>query len=622
MNAFLGRVKDILKQDERLFVDDKILKNKCIELSLKADEGLIRLLLENGETKDFFFKPVLDALVFESNKFNQFISNEAFLDDSYTAYKNKIGLATDSTHYLAESSEVVLNWPYKDCVLEGGQDKDDAKRKEVFWNEILGHDQQDTLLAPKVLEGFKRITKDGEEEVSELSYDDNLIIKGNNLLALHTLKKRYAGKVKLIYIDPPYNTGSDSFGYNDSFNHSTWLTFMKNRLEVARTLLKDDGVIFVQCDDNEQAYLKVLMDDIFGRTNFESNIAWRRRHNQPNDKTKMIALVAENILVYARNSVILKSNDAFYTLPLSVDRVENYKNRDNDPRGNWDTTPWKTSTNQGGSKYKITTPGGTVYDQEWMGTEDNFKSLLKDNRIIFSNAGKGLPRKKVFLEERLLSGQPAHNFWDHLSSGSNQEGSSELDKLFSKGSFSNPKPERLLQKIITLTTKEGDMILDYHLGSGTTAAVAHKMGRRYIGIEQMPMTLENVVKPRLKKVIDGEQGGISKAVNWQGGGSYVYCHLKNNANSFIKQVQAAKNVDELVKLLNQIKKSNFLSYRIDADKLEEAEFKQLRLDIAQRILIDLVEKNKLYVNYLDIDDTDYGIDDATKKLNVKMQSRD
>jgi len=272
MQNLLNDLMLLLEQDNRLVAEGKLLKNKVVELALALDPGLIRQLLKHDAIRKHFFIDVEGVLVFDKIKFQRFVSNKQFLPDSYTAFKNKIGL-TANGEYLTESKEVVLAWPYKDCVLEGGQDKEDARRNEVFWNETLAPDQIDRLLSPKALTGFKRYDKDGEHPVAELSLNDNLIIKGNNLLALRTLRKVYAGKVKLIYIDPPYNTGTDSFKYNDNFNHSTWLTFMRNRLQVAWGLLSQDGAIFIQCDDSEYVYLKAMCDEIFRAENYE--ITWR-----------------------------------------------------------------------------------------------------------------------------------------------------------------------------------------------------------------------------------------------------------------------------------------------------------------------------------------------------------
>jgi len=263
------QLKTVLAKDERLVSEQgELLKNKIIELAIKLDKDLLQLLLSGKQMKEVFFTEVGRATVFNKDKFIKFVSNKQFLPDSYTAFKNKIGL-TEDDEFLSEKKEVVLSWPYKDTVLEGGMTKEDQKRDEIFWNQTLASDEISRLLDPKVFTNAKRIDKKGEHKLDKFKADDrgdikdNLIIKGNNLLALHSLKKRFAGKVKLIYIDPPYNTGDDSFGYNDRFNHSSWLTFMKNRLEVARELLGRYGAIFVQIDHHEVGYLNALMDEIF-----------------------------------------------------------------------------------------------------------------------------------------------------------------------------------------------------------------------------------------------------------------------------------------------------------------------------------------------------------------------
>src|SRR3989338_4375049 len=259
-DSFEDRLIKILKKDLR-FVDEEsgeLIRSEVINEALKIDKKLIETLLDDKDVKEKFFTEIKEHWIFEMNRFIDFIQDKNFLINSYTKFKNKIGLNINGK-FLNERKEVALVWPFKDCVLEGGMTKEDQKRNEIFFNEILAQDEIDRLLDPKVLTNFKRVTAKGEEKVTDFKRDkdgtirDNLIIKGNNLLALHSLKKEFQEKIKLIYIDPPYNTGKDSFGYNDKFNHSSWLTFMKNRLEVARELLKEEGVMLVQCDDNEQA---------------------------------------------------------------------------------------------------------------------------------------------------------------------------------------------------------------------------------------------------------------------------------------------------------------------------------------------------------------------------------
>ncbi len=264
--TLLEELNVVLKKDERLVSDNILLKNRIVELALKLDKILIKLLLNNDKIREHFFTKVDTVLIFDKEKFMKFINNKGFLPDSYTTFKIKIGLTVDKEH-IAANKDVVLSWPYKDCILEGGQEKLDEKRKEIFYNTILASDEIDRLLDPKVFTNFKRIDTKGEHTISEIKPTDNLIIKGNNLLILHSLKKKFTNKIKLIYIDPPYNIGNDEFNYNDNFNHSTWLTFMKNRLTVAKELLSEDGAIFVQIDHHELGYLNVLMDEVFGVKN-------------------------------------------------------------------------------------------------------------------------------------------------------------------------------------------------------------------------------------------------------------------------------------------------------------------------------------------------------------------
>jgi len=277
-----------LLKSNRDFVDEvgELHRANVREHAWKLDHDLIKLLLKDKEVEAKFFKEIEGRWIFDNNTFVDYITDKNFFADSYTKFRNKIGLNIDGK-FLNERGEVALVWPYKDCVLEGGQTREEEKRKEIFFNEILASDEINRMFNPKVLTNWKRHTVTGEQEITDIQRDENgiirenFIIKGNNLIVLHCLKEQFRGQVKLIYIDPPYNTGNDSFGYNDSFNHSTWLTFMRNRLEVARTLLKDDGIILIHIDDQEMHYLKLVGDDIFGRDNFyrdcpKKNTKWKK----------------------------------------------------------------------------------------------------------------------------------------------------------------------------------------------------------------------------------------------------------------------------------------------------------------------------------------------------------
>lgn len=307
-------VEDILKINSKYISEDgKLLKAVVYSDVMTMDKNLLSLLLSEEKIKKGFFQDVNGILVFDKQRFAWFIESKEFLPDSYTRYTNKIGL-THNGDFISKSNDVVLDFPYKDCVLEGGQDKEDQKRKEIFYNEIIASDEISKMLAPKVFTNVKRYTKDGIEENITFDENDNLIIKGNNLLVLSSLLKRYEGKVKCIYIDPPYNRGNDSFNYNDSFNHSSWLTFMKNRLHYAKQMLRGDGAIFVQCDDKEQAYLKVLMDEIFTQENFVNCIVIKMNESKGLKNTHIETKFPKNkeyLLVYK------KSND-FLLNPINI----------------------------------------------------------------------------------------------------------------------------------------------------------------------------------------------------------------------------------------------------------------------------------------------------------------
>ncbi len=269
MQKYYARLAGLLKSNSEFVIDEKLNKNMLAELARKYDAGLLNLLLSDNAIKQLFFVETEVGVIFKKDIFLQFISQKEFLPDSYTQFSTKIGLSSGE-NFISDNNLVVLNWPYKDCVLEGGQTKEDQKRDEVFFNEVLAPDQITTILDEKVFTNWKRYDKDGEHELDELKPDDNLVIEGNNLVVLHSLKKRFAEKVKLIYIDPPYNTGTDTFGYNDTFKRSTWLTFMKNRLEVAKELLARDGAIYIQADYHQIHYLKILMDEVFEKKTFSA----------------------------------------------------------------------------------------------------------------------------------------------------------------------------------------------------------------------------------------------------------------------------------------------------------------------------------------------------------------
>lgn len=593
--------QEVLKTNSKYISDDgKLLKAVVYSDVMTMDKELLSLLLSNEKIKERFFEDVNGTLIFDKQKFAWFIESKEFLPDSYTRYTNKIGL-THNGDFISKSNDVVLDFPYKDCVLEGGQDKEDQKRKEIFYNETIASDEISKMLAPKVFTNAKRFTKDGVEENITFDKNDNLIIKGNNLIALSSLLKLYEGKVKCIYIDPPYNTGSDSFNYNDAFNHSGWLVFMKNRLEIAKKLLSDTGSIFIQIDSFEQAYLKVIMDELFGRDNFRNAITWKRRGGSANPSNQLNNVV-EWILWYSKNSAAMEYKQVF---SLNDDNTQKYiKER-------------FTFVDENGRKYMkspIQSPNyreNLIYDYKGYKTPTKGYSISrevmeewdKEGKLAFPDSKDKNINRKIFLDE--YKGQPINSLWSDVFV-INPMSSERIE--FGAGQ----KPEALIERIFYMVTNEDDLILDYHLGSGTTCSVAHKMGRRYIGVEQMDY-IENITVERMKRVIDGEQGGISKAVDWQGGGSFVYCELLENATTLIDKIQAASE-----KTINEIKSEIYADERIipyitkvELKKADE-EFASLKLEDKKKALISLVDKNKLYVNYSDMDDENYAISESDK----------
>ncbi len=387
-----------------------------------------------------------------------------------------------------------------------------ANKLELTW---YGKDEN-IKVEPRLL--LHDSTKDyGEKETN------NMLIHGDNLLALRALEKDYAGKVKCIYIDPPYNTGAAFDQYNDNLEHSQWLTLIKPRLELLRKLLKEDGSIWISIDDDEGHYLKVLCDEVFGRSNFVSTVIWEKKYSPQND-AKWFSDSHDFILVYAKNKGTWKPN----LLPRTSEMDKRYKNPDNDPRGVWKAADFSARTYSDSGDYPITLPSGRVVtppaSRAWITNKGTYEQLVKDNRIWFGKDGNNVPAQKKFLSE-VKQGMTAMTIWKYEEVGHTQDAKKEVKALNPTDPFATPKPEKLLERILMLATNTNDLVLDSFLGSGTTAAVAQKIGRRWIGIE-MGTHAYTHCKTRLDKVISGEdQGGISKSVGWNGGGGYKFYEL-------------------------------------------------------------------------------------------------
>ncbi|MGL2638316.1 DNA methyltransferase [Helicobacter pylori] len=604
-------------------------KERLVTLILTADERLLIFMLEHENANDYknaFFKMIANTLVFNEKALLECLEIKE-LEKSFTRFKNKIGLYSQGG-LIKSSGSVVLNFPFKDNVLLGSAKDNSAKPNECFYHEVLHKKEIDTLLNKKALCRFE-MHGEGDLESALKDKNTNYLIKGNNLIALHSLKKKFAKKVKCIYIDPPYNTGNDSFNYNDNFNHSSWLVFMKNRLEAAREFLSDDGVIFVQCDDNEQAYLKVLMDEIFLRENFVSCITHivkpeGRMYGQ-------VAKTHEYILVYAKNinnlifNEIEKEGHAF----SYIDEKGGFdlKNLEN---GNFTAF---NSTNRPNLRYSFFVDEKAINSDGFMPvyteykndltevlpkTKDSFEYVWRwgkekaSNEIFDIVATKNKNNILIFQKTRSTTTRTKSVFWD--KSMITQKGTEEIKQIFKTQIFDFPKPEALLKRILEISTQENDLVLDFFAGSGTTCAVAHKMKRRYIGIEQMDY-IETITKERLKKVIDGEQGGISKKCGFKGGGSFVYAELKEVNLEIKKQILNAKSKSECLKIFNDLNERILKRADCKMDEIHSEEFQNLDLNEQKRICCASLDANEDYLNLGDIDEDAWGIDEITKKYN-------
>jgi adenine-specific DNA-methyltransferase len=591
------------------------------------------------------------------------VADNSLKKGRYTKYSNKIGLYSNSRGgFVKNDTEVVLNFPFKDAVLEGGMSKEDKGRDERFLHLEIDSKDIDTLEEQKVLTDFRLVDEHGETPLTahndvrffdeDGNLEQNLLIKGNNLLALHTLKSRLKGRIKLIYIDPPYNTGSDGFRYNDSFNHSSWLTFMKNRLEIARDLLRDDGIIYVQCDDNEQAYLKVLMDEIFG--NLCINVIAVPMSNLSGQKIehaiqgRKFPKIKEYLLVYSKtsnyklnipridkevwdreyNTIMPDFTEqdfqsvSDYIADDDIDAVNNIlKNQELVSLSSYlkdnhiaDDDEWKMAN----SFRIIATKPNTALRKKALDSSFHQQIIaIRNNRgdikIIRSdfNRESKTARIEITIAYTYLS-TFVGDIWEQVvtTGGVAQEGGVSLTN--------GKKPEALIQRIIKSATSEGDIVLDYHLGSGTTSAVAHKMNRRWIGVEQMDY-IETLAKERLKKVVAGEQGGISKDVDWNGGGSFVYFELKKYNQEYVERIMEATSLSELEDLYVDMRNNAFLKFWFDRSHFEKDEdFRQLDLDGRKNALADVLDENQLYLNYADMNDTRHNVTADEKALTDKF----
>lgn len=663
---------------DKYFVGEELNRSKLTDDLRNYDEALLSKLFEVDFIKQHFIKEVAGQKLFQIEQLEEAVLYNDYWDTSYTKYENRVGLASKGK-FLQDSQDVVLDFPFKDGVLTASMTKEDNEDgyDDAFLNEVIEKDEIDRLFDKKVFVNVKRF---GDNQTAQhstaqhstavdngiVSFDkekDNLIIKGNNLLALHTLREKYTGQIKLIYIDPPYNTGSDSFLYNDRFNHSAWLTFMKNRLEIARELLTDDGYIFIQTDDSEQAYLKVLMDSIFGRNQYVNTISVLFKNiagASGGGQDKRLKKNIEYVTIYSKNRELSRPFNSVYEFKKISNLVQEMRE---------EGVSWKYTSilvDSGTEKYVGSTIDGAgneikLYKQE-NPVIKSISSLMKEESLTEEQAydkyGKfafqtAMPQSSI--RPRVMEK------WQELGLGENdlmsiryvprtgknkgveyqqfykgntfrlfawlKDVSEEIDGTLYKrdalGTFWNfvgetknvnkegqvefpngKKPERLLGKIIEMATEPNDLVLDFFGGSGSTAAATLKLGRNFISIEQMESQVSLEIE-RLKNVIDGsDQNGLSSDVNWQGGGSFVYAELFPKNMGYLQDVIHAKNLDEL--------KSVYERMLAGTDTTEPADI-SFRADLSKidwmegfdenkRLLVKLLDKNGLYYNYSEIDD--------------------
>lgn len=685
----LDHIRKVLEKfGNKYFTSSGALKRTTVIEDLdNYDKDLMVALLSDDLLHKTYTSKVADVEIFEINKFVDMLKYKEYWTDSFTKFNNKIGL-TAGGKYIDDSEDVVLDFPYKDTVLKAGMTKEEVEHggdaDEPFLNETLAKPEIDELLEPKIFVNVTKYDTDGFHEVKSITDDDNLVVKGNNLIALYSIKERFAGKIQLIYLDPPYNTGSDSFAYNDRFNHATWLTFMKSRLEIARDLLSDTGYIVIQTDDNEQAYLKILMDSIFKRENYINTVSilfkniagasgggedkrlkknieyltiFSKRYdtaktfNNVYDYTeigKLVSQMRENGVSWKYTSVLIDPGKPVYigsTTDSSGDEIKLYKRENPIIKSisqlirQDDITEAEAYSRYGDKAFQTAMPQSSIrprvmekYEELEGSLSNNLMSITyvpktgKHKGQMYEQFYKGdkfrlfawLKDVSVEKEGKLYKAEKLGTYWNYV--GATKNVNKEGGVSFPDGK----KPEELLLKIIQLATDKNDLVMDMFLGSGSTAATAMKVGRRFVGTEQIDSQIE-LIERRLPKVISGDQTGISKDVNWQGGGSFIYAELMPKNQNFVKKIQEAQDNETLFRIFDQMKQEADIDFRVDLDKFEQSISEPgtlIVLDDCKRALLKILDKNQLYYNYADIDDADIRskISDSDYQFNKNFYS--
>jgi len=637
---FIETLEKQLKKEPNYATDNGELKKWVIISKAQSyDAELIGLLLDNEELKAKFFLEIKGVLVFNQSLFIQFLEQKNYLNDSYTSYKNKVGLNIDGK-FLKQRNEVALVWPFKDCILEGGQSREEDKREEIFFNEILAQDEITQLLEPKVLTNAKRIDKDGEKPLDQFNRNevgtitDNLIIKGNNLLALHSLKKEFIGKVKLIYIDPPYNTGGDAniFTYNNTFNHSTWLTFMKNRLTIAKDLLRNDGFIAIAIDHYELGYLITLTDEIYGQ---ENRLGIISIVNNPmgRNQAKYFSTINDFMLVYSKNSEFAKFNniilnDDFLKTFDKEDEIGKYKLQNFIRVGGGDANLkvnkqsfWypiyvspdfnEVSLDKNEKYFEIFPITSSGQERTWKLSKNSTKKILHELIAEKSNTGA----INIMEKYRVEKGQKVPTIWSDKKYNANHNGIRLLEKIIGNKNFSFPKSLYTVLDTVKLLTGPNDLILDFHAGSGTTGHAVLELNkedggkRQFIMVEQLSEH-NNVCNIRIEKVLEMNNADLS----------FIYFELKKYNQIFIELIEEAKDSETILQIWEQMKSKSFLNYNVDIKKQDEnlEEFKALKLQEQKQHLCELLDKNQLYVNLSSLNDKDFACTEAEKNVTKEF----
>lgn len=628
--TLLKQIKEVLSTFPTYWDKETLLRNKVIEDIRSYEKEIIEALLANELIRETYSIQLNSGIVFKTEDFISMLRYKNYLENSYTKYTNEIGLTSDGK-FLKYNTDIVLDFPHKDGVLEGGMSKENSNKDEVFYHNVLAKEEIDVLLSPKVLTNIKKYDKKGEQDITSIDESDSLVLRGNNFIALSSLLKRYEGQIKCIYIDPPYNPRSDAntFAYNNKFNQSTWLTFMKNRLELASKLLADNGIIFIDIDHNELFYLGVLADEIFGYENRIGNLAIV--HNLKGRYNGYFSIAHENKIVYAKNSknaeIKEMLDDTSHKFPYEDD-ISKYKTVNLQRTGNgslrtdrpnlfypvyYNVNTGQVSTTKIPDSIEILPIDDNGIERRWRWGKEKLEKEWKTETVV----RKQKSGYKIYTKIRKKGDRPK-TLWNKPEY-SGTTGTNRLKSLIGENDFSYPKSVQLVVDSLSIATDEDSIVLDFFGGSGTTGEAVMELNkidngnRKFILVEQMSY-IETILTPRLKSVITNEKSDES----------FIYAELFELNQSYVKRIQSATTKKEIFELLDVIKNSKYLNIRVNFEKLLETttEFSNLSINEQKELLIQLLDMNQLYLNYSEIEDTQYDISDDIKAFNHSFYKKE